>query len=64
MKGRAVWFAVLLILTWAVSSASGIEYAVDQLEKNNPGGSTASLKTFDKKGIKDTGKEVTIDIWL
>jgi hypothetical protein len=64
MKKRSISFALLLVLTWAVSSASGIEYAVDQLEKNNPGGSTASLKTFDKKGIKDTGKELTVDIWL
>jgi hypothetical protein len=64
MRRRSVSLALLLVLTWAVSSASGIEYAVDQLEKKNPGGSTASLKSFDKKGIKDTGKELTIDIWL
>lgn len=64
MKKGAVSIAVMSLLFWAVSSASGIEYAVDQLEKNNPGGTTASLKTFDKKGLKDTGKEVSLDIWL
>ena len=64
MKRSALTIAVLLILTVVASSASAIEFAVDQLEKNNPGGVTASLKTFDKKGIKGTGKEATLDIWL
>lgn len=64
MKRQVTSFAVLFILVCAVSSASGIEYAVDQLEKKNPGGNTASLKTFDQKGIKDTGKELSVDIWL
>ena len=64
MKRLANYCAVLFFLIGTVSSASGIEFAIDQLEKGNPGGNTASLKTFDKKATKDTGKEVAVDVWL
>jgi hypothetical protein len=55
---------MFFFLLAAVSAASGIEFAIDQLEKGNPGGNTASLKTFDQKGIKGTGKEVVFDVWM
>lgn len=64
MKSIFTSSAMLLLLIYTVSSASGIEYAVDLLEKGNPGGNTASLKTFDQKGAKDTGKEVSLDVWI
>lgn len=64
MKRLAMWFVPLVSLLFALSSASGIEYAVDQLEKGNPGGAAAGLKTFDRKGVKDAGKEVSVDVWV
>lgn len=64
MKSLFTSCALLFSLLYALSSASGIEYATDQLEKGNPGGNTASLKTFDQKGAKDAGKEVAVDIWI
>jgi len=64
MKSFTKSFVVLFFLICAVSTASGIEYATDVLEKGNPGGNTASLKTFDQKGIKDMGKEITLDVWI
>ena len=64
MKRLSAYGAVLFFLLGTVSSASGIEFAIDQLEKGNPGGNTASLKTFDQKGTKDARKEVVFDVWI
>lgn len=64
MKNVAKSFVVLFFLIGAVSTASGIEYATDLLEKGNPGGNAASRKTFDQKGTKDMGKEITLDVWV
>lgn len=64
MKRLATYCALLFLLLGTVSSASGIEFAIDQLEKGNPGGNTASLKTFDQKSTKDAGKEIVFDVWM
>lgn len=64
MKRLIMWCVPLLTLALALSSASGIEYAADHLEKGNPGGAAASLKSFDQKGVKDAGKELSVDVWV
>ena len=64
MKRLVMWCVPLLSIVFALSSASGIEYATDHLEKGNPGGAAAGLKSFDQKGVKDAGKEVSVDVWV
>lgn len=64
MKRVVTYGALMFFLAATASIASGIEYAVDQLEKGNPGGTTAGLKSFDRKGAKGTGKEVVVDVWV
>ena len=56
--------ALLFILGLVSSPAFAIEYSIDFLEPGNPGGWSASLKTFENKGMKGRGKEVDVDIWL
>ena len=59
----------MICLFWVVLAlisgpAFAIEYRMDLLETDNPGGWSASKKTFDTKWIKDQKKEVSADIWL
>ena len=64
MKRLVMYGALMFSLAVTVPVASGIEYAADHLEKGNPGGAAASLKSFDQKGGKDAGKEVSVDVWV
>lgn len=64
MKRLVVYGALMVSLVATASLASGIEYATDQLEKGNQGGTTASLKSYDQKGVTATGKEVVVDVWI
>ena len=64
MKKPFIVCVFLLILALMSGPASAIEYRIDILESGNPGGWSASLKTFDTKGIKGQKKEVAADIWL
>lgn len=64
MKRLSAYAVMLFFLLATLSVARGIEFAVDQLEKGNPGGTTASLKTFDQKAIKGSGKEIVFDVWM
>jgi hypothetical protein len=64
MKRLIVYGLVMFFLTVTASIASAIEYATDHLEKGNPGGAAASLKSFDQKGVKDAGKEMSVDVWV
>jgi hypothetical protein len=56
--------ALIFSLAMTAPIASGIEYATDHLEKGNQGGAAASLKSFDQKGAKDAGKEISVDVWV
>lgn len=64
MKSLFQCSVLILFLVYTASLTAAIEYATDLLEKGNLGGNTVSLKTFDKKGTKDMGKEITLDVWL
>jgi hypothetical protein len=64
MKKVSILCALLLVIGLLSGTASAIEYSIDFLESGNPGGWSASLKTFEKEGIKSKSKEVDVDIWL
>ena len=64
MKRLSACFVLMFFILITISTVSAIEYATDHLEKGNPGGNTASLKSFDQKGVKDAGKEVSVDVWV
>lgn len=64
MKKLVMYCALMFSLAVTISSASAIEYATDHLEKGNPGGTAASVKSFDQKGVKDAGKELSVDVWV
>jgi hypothetical protein len=64
MKKLASCAALIVFFFITVSSAPAIEYAVDHLEKGNTGGTAASLKTFDQKGVNDASKEILLDVWV
>lgn len=64
MKKLSIICALLLILGLISGPAFAIEYRIDILEPGNPGGWTASLKTFENKWMKEKSKEVAVDIWL
>jgi len=64
MKRLVTSGALMFSLAFTVPIASGIEYATDHLEKGNPGGAAASVKSFDQKGAKDAGKEISVDVWV
>lgn len=64
MKKIILTCLAALFLTWMVNPASGIEYRTDVLEPGNPGGWTASLKTFDEELTIPSGETADVDIWL
>lgn len=64
MKNLLKYSVITLFLVCMASFSAAVEYGTDLLEKGNPGGNTASLKTFDQKGNKDAGKEITMDVWM
>jgi hypothetical protein len=53
-----------LLLSLMVSPCFGIQYCKDFLETGNPGGWSASLKTFDDEWTLGFGEAVELEIWI
>jgi len=64
MKKQLVAYFLVLIAGVISAPALAIEYSIDFLEQGNPGGWSASKKTFDTKEIKTHGKEIEVDLWI
>ena len=59
-----VYTFVLLVVILLPNKANAATYSMDVIEDGNPGGWTASLKTFDETFVLDSGQIFTIDIWM
>jgi len=62
-KLSVVCFSLLVVVLLLLDHACAVTYTTDVLEQGNPGGWTASLKTFDEEVIANQGQSLTIDIW-
>ena len=54
----------LLVVILLPNKSNAATYSMDVIEDGNPGGWTASLKTFDETFVVDSGQTLTIDIWI
>ena len=54
----------LLVAVLLSNQANAATYSMDVIEDGNPGGWTASLKTFDETFVLDSGQIFTVDIWM
>ena len=63
MKKRLLLYIPLLIFIMAPPSLAQ-HYSKDFLEPGNPGGWSASLKTWDEEWSLDVGEEIYLDIWI
>lgn len=64
MKKIALYCVFALFMCCMVSAAFGVEYGADFLERDNPGGWSESLKTFDEGWTVSPGRTVNVDIWI
>ena len=64
MKKISTIFMLSLVLGLVFCPVFAIEYCKDFLESGNPGGWSASLKTFDDEWTMNVGDEVELDIWV
>ena len=54
----------VLCLSLIGNTCDAIEFCKDVLERGNPGGPSASLKTWDEEWIKGRLDQVEVDIWI
>lgn len=64
MKTFTLTSILALFLTLMIGLAFGVEYGKDFLEPGNPGGWSASLKTFDEELTVSCGDTFDVDIWI
>jgi hypothetical protein len=63
MRAISTTWMLLLVLELMVSPCFAIQYCKDFLEAGNPGGWSASVKTFDDEWVGDED-EISLDIWI
>ena len=64
MKKLATLCACMVLLVPMAGLSFATTYGTDVLESGNPGGWTASLKTFDDVYKTEPGQTVEVDIWI